>query len=353
MSITLGKWLGREEALVTMSRWDWDSPIYLSWYRGRRVPLFKTLLASYCVNECKYCAFRRGRRVYRTFWNAKKLVNRVLELWKKGKISGFFLSSSVFRDPEDVVEKEIEVAMMLRARGFTGYINLRLMPGTPRHLVEDACRVADRVGVNIEAATPDVFYEIAPDKGSYKHDILRVLKIASRMCREKKLLRAGVATQLIVGVGNTDFEVLKLTEFLVKRYGLARVFYSPFEPIPETPLENLPPCSSRRARLLYQAFYLIQDYGFTLKDLKVLLDGEGKLKNFNNLKEGYAREHKDLYPVDLNNASYNELLKVPGIGPRIAKKILALRIEKRLDRDILIRNIGLKRFRKISRYATI
>ncbi len=353
MSVTLGRWLDGEEALVRMSRWDWDSPIYLSWYRGRRVPLFKTLLASYCVNECKYCAFRRGRRVYRTFWNVEKLVNRVLELWRRGKISGFFLSSSVFGDPEDVVEKEIKVARMLRAKGFTGYINLRLMPGTPRHLVEDACRVADRVGVNVEAATPDVFYEIAPDKGSYKHDILRVLRIATKMGNEKKRLSAGVASQLIVGVGNTDFEVLKLTEILVKKYGLARVFYSPFEPISETPLENLPPCSSRRARLLYQAFYLIRDYGFTLKDLEVLLDDRGMLRSFNDLKEGYAREHRDLYPIDLNNAPYNELLKVPGIGPRIAKKILALRVESRLDQEVLIKNIGLKRFRKISKYAII
>ncbi|RLE66777.1 MAG: radical SAM protein [Thermoprotei archaeon] len=353
MEVTLSKWLGKEEALVAMSRWDWDSPIYLSWYKGRRVPLFKTLLASYCVNECRYCAFRKGRRVYRSFWKIEKLVDKVLELWKRGRISGFFLSSSVFKDPEDVVEKEIEVAKMLRTRGFTGYINLRLMPGTPRYLIEEACRVADRVGVNVEAATPDVFYEIAPDKGSYKYDILRILKIASKIGREKGLLKAGVATQLIVGVGNTDFEILKLTEFLVKKHKLARVFYSPFEPIPDTPLEKLLPCSSKRVRRLYQAFYLIRDYGFTLKDFELLLDDSNMLKDFKNLKEEYAREHKNLYPVDLNSASYEELLKIPGVGPRTAKKILFLRNRARLNRDILVKIVGLKRFKEITKYISI
>ncbi len=351
MKVTLCKWLGREETLTAMSRWDWDDSIYLSWYKGRRVPLFKTLLASYCVNECKYCAFRHGRRVPRSFWRIEKLVGRVLELWRRGRISGFFLSSSVFKDPENVVKKQIEIAKMLRVRGFSGYINLRLMPGTPRYLVEEACRVADRVGVNVEAATPDVFYEIAPDKGSYRNDILRVLNIASKICREKGFLRAGVATQLIVGVGNTDFEILKLTEFLVRKYGLARVFYSPFEPIPDTPLETLNPCPLERAKRLNQAFYLLRDYGFTLKDLEMLLDDRGMLRDFKNLKEAYARENREAYPIDLNSASYRELLKIPGVGPKTARTILSLREQKRLNQETLVKIVGLKRFREIARYA--
>ena len=289
----------------------------------------------------------------RHIWRKEKLVRRVMELWRKDRISGLFLTSGVFRDPEEVAEKQIEIAKMLRAEGFSGYINLRLMPGTPRYLVEEACRVADRVGVNIEAATPAVFYEIAPDKGDYWRDIFSVLSIASKIHRERNVLRAGVATQLIIGIGNSDTEVLKLTELLVKKYRLTRVFYSPFEPIPDTPLENLPRCPHRRVKMLNQAFYLLRDYGFTLRDLEVLLDDKGMLRNFGNLKEAYALENRWYYPVDLRSASFMELLRVPGIGPRVARIILYLRERGKLNRESLVKNIGLKRYKKAMKYSTL
>ncbi|OYT26954.1 MAG: radical SAM protein [Thermofilum sp. ex4484_82] len=356
MQLYLSTWLGIEHPLNALSRWDWDDPIYMSWYKGRQVPLFKTLLSSTCTNDCKYCAFRRSRHTIRTAWKTEKLVNNVLKLWKMGRIEGFFLSSSVFKDPESVVEKQLEIVKNLRMKGFKGYINLRLMPGTPKYLIEEASSYVDRLGVNIEAATPSVFYEIAPDKGSYKNDILKVLDIASRIRKEKindGILKAGIATQIIVGVGNDDLEILKTTEFLLKKYKLTRVFYSPFEPIPNTPLENHKPCSIDRVRRLYQAFYLMRDYNFSFEEFKVLINNKRMFLPYKNLKKAYATINREFYPIDLRTADYSELLKVPGIGPRTAKRIIWIRENGRLNIEELAKYTGLKRLKEILKYAVL
>lgn len=345
-----------ERRLVELASWDLEEPsIYMAWGRGRRIPLLKTLLSSCCKNSCYYCAIRRERRVARGGWNPERLVRVTLELWKRGVIKGFFLSSGMFGDPERVVELQVEVARRLRERGYTGYINLRLMPGTPRWLVWEAAEIADRIGVNLESLSRDVFYDIAPDKGDYLGDLLDVLREAAAardVLRREGALRAGIATQVIVGLGETDREVIEGTFSLLREVRPARVYYSPFTPVPDTPLEGHPPCSRARARRLYQAFFLMRDYGFTPEDFECLLDDGDMLASVDDLKEAYAKANRDEYPVDLNSASLKEMLRVPGIGPRIARELLRIRSERRVRPEDVRRLAGPARARKILRYVS-
>lgn len=354
MSPGLHRALRMERKLMEYSKWDLDSlPIQCVWHRGRRVPLLKTLFSTICKNQCRYCALRKDRNVERLSWTPEKLVNTTLKLWRKGLITGLFLSSGMFSDPEVVVEKQVEVAYVLRRRGFTGYINLRLMPGTPKWLVWEAVKVADRVGVNVEAPDPSFFYEIAPDKGSFRHDILGVLEHASRAWKfmgKRKVLKAGIATQMIVGLAETDRDCILTTFRLIRNLDVTRVYYSPFQPIKNTPLENRSPCPISRAQRLYQAFFLLRDYFFSLKDLESLLDSKGMLPVTDNIKEAYAKLNPHLYPIDVNTASYRELLKIPTVGPRRALKIMQVRKERKLRAEDLKVLLGKKNFKRAVRY---
>lgn len=332
--------------------------MYLASAQSRAFPMVKVLLSSFCTNSCKYCALRCGRRVVRTRWNPEELVNVTLTLWCEGRVQGLFLSSSVDGDPDFVVLKEIEVAERLRQLGFTGYIHLRLMPGCSRHLVERAAQVADRIGVNLEAVSSEFFSELCPDKGDYVNDVLTRLKWCSEEANEVFSrfggCRSGVDTQFVVGaLGENDSEYIKLAYKLLKDLKLRRVYFSGFEPIKDTPLEKVAPCPSSREYALYQASYLLKDYGFKPKDLEALLDDNGFLPRNENLKLAYAAVNRDFYPVDLGTATYHDLLKVPGIGPRTARAILFVReyLGVITFKD-LVSLVGGKRARLIRRYVT-
>lgn len=315
----------------------WDRalvPIYEAVARGRRVPLLKTLLTSFCKNECAYCAFRAGRRCPRASWEPEKLAKVTLHLWREGTIRGLFLSSSVMKDPDYVTEKQLEVLRALRDVGYAGYAHLRLMPGVSRHLIEDAVRLADRVGVNLEAPNKEIFEELCPDKGGFKEAILKrldwVVQEVKAVRREGVkpefgFARAGIDTQIIVGASDdNDLQHIETTEWLYKKLGLRRVYYSGFEPIPRTPLENREACPPSREYRLYQASFLIRDYGFKAEDLAQLVDDEGFLPNIDP-KLAFAKANSDLYPLDLNTASFYEIVRIPHVGPAVAKRIINAR----------------------------
>ncbi len=359
----MSKW----KILTLSARWDRIRvPIYEASAKGRRIPILKTLLTNACPYQCKYCAFRRGRRAERRTWDVNELVKATLTLWRRGVVRGIFLSSGVLKDPETTVEKQVEVAEELRRRGFTGYIHLRLMPGTPKDLVWRAAVIADRIGVNLETVSKNYFSEIAPDKGDFKVDILkrmewisRAFKIVrrqrERLHQKVGYLSAGIDTQIIVGVvGETDLEHLRVTFKLYRDVGLRRVYYSPFEPIPETPFENKQPCPTARVLRLYQASYLIRDYEFTLEDIESIVNDNGMLPLDRDPKRIYAERNKDLYPINLDEAEYRELLKIPGIGPTLAKKIVKIRNEKGKVRiEDLRRILGRKTLQVVLKYVKI
>jgi len=345
---------------------EWDRtavPIYEAAARGKCVPLLKTLLSSQCKNECAYCTFRAGRSCQRMTWEPKKLADVTMHLWRERKICGLFLSSSVSKDPDDVTESQLEVLHILRGMGYTGYIHLRLMPGVSYHYVKEAVELADRVGVNLEAPNKEVFDELCPNKGGFNEAILKRLTwIVDRVQQTKRETvglkfgygRAGVDTQMIVGaVDDNDWQYLQVTEWLYKRHNLKRVYYSSFEPITQTPLEKREACPSSREHRLYQSSFLIRDYRFKADSFAPVVDDEGFLPN-TDPKLALAKANIDKFPIDLNTATYFEMVQIPRVGPITANRILQARNSFKIKCSAdLERVVGANLTRKISQYVDL
>lgn len=346
------------------ARWDRSVvPIYETAARGKCVPLLKTLLTSYCTNECAYCAFRSRRKCPRRVWEPEKLAEITLHLWRERKIRGLFLSSSVQGDPDYITEKQLEVLRHLRAKGYVGYIHLRIMPGTSRYYIREATELADRLGVNLEAPKREIFDEICPDKGGFEEAVLKRLDwIVDEVRRAKREAarpnfgfgKAGVDTQMIVGAAqDSDWEHLQTTEWLYKKFNLRRVYYSGFEPIPDTPLERRTACPLSREYRLYQASFLLRDYGFKADDLAQVMDEKGFLPN-TDPKQALVEADLGLFPLDLNSATYYEMLRIPRVGPITARKIIEARRNVKIQfTSDLERILGARFTRRIKRYAEL
>ena len=320
-------------------------------YKSSRGVLFKTLLSSACRMDCLYCPYRRGGPAERHAYTPSRLARLAFEAVRRGLASGVFISSGLYGDPEVVTEAVVEAAERLRALGYRGYIHLRLMPGTPPSLVRRAAEVADRIGVNLETVDPSRFAEIAPSKGSWSLDLYSRLAYAARVAGDPRR----VDTQLVVGAaGETDEEIIELTYRLL-RLGVGVVHYSPYTPVPGTPLaEKRRATPEARARRLYEAEALMRDYRMTPEDLKAVLDDRGMLPlTPRSLKEEVAEAHPEWFPVDPEEATLEELLRVPGIGPKTARAVLEARREgRRIDRALLYRLLG-GRARKALKYLDV
>ncbi|MEB2837130.1 MAG: radical SAM protein, partial [Desulfurococcales archaeon] len=322
-------------------------------YRSSGGPLMKVLLSSACMMDCRYCPFSRYCRVPRERWPPGKLARAFTAAWQMGLVGGLFLSSGLYGDPERVAGDMVEEARRVRELGFRGYIALRLMPGTPKWLVREALGVADRVGVNLEAPSPSGLAEIAPSKGSWSLDLLGPLLYAAREARDPRR----VSTQLVLGAaGETDEEHVTLAARLLGE-GVGVIYYSPYTPVPGTPLaRRRPPTPAWRARLLSEAVALMRDYGYDPRWILDALDDRGMLPRPRSpgetLKDVIARLHPEWYPVDPSTAGWSELVRVPGIGPKAASRILRAREAARGARlDAAVKAIlGPARYRRARRY---
>ncbi|OYT52044.1 radical SAM protein [Candidatus Bathyarchaeota archaeon ex4484_135] len=352
------------KVLVLASRWDrCYVPLYEASAGGRKVRLLKTLMTNSCRSECLYCPLRCLSAREKRAWKPDKLARVAVRLWREGTIEGVFLSSSIPRDPDSSVELELEAVRALRSMGFTGYVHLRLMPGTSRHLVREAVELADRVGVNLEAPDESLFDQICPDKGSFRTDILKRLEWAAEEARSLAqgarrrpygACRAGLDTQVVVGVlEDNDLDFIYMTDWLFRKLNLRRVYFSPFEPVKGTPLEDRPPCPRKRVLRLYQASFLLRDYGVRAWELAELVQ-DGRLPD-EDPKVALAKLQADRFPVNPNTADFWELVRVPGIGPSAAKEIIALRESGKTVRDFwdLAALIGRERARRAIRYLDL
>jgi len=276
---------------------------------------------------------------------------------------GLFLSSSVFKDSDFTTEKQLDTIRALRSMGYTGYVHLRLMPDVSQHHIREAIELADRVGVNLEAPNKEVFSELCPDKGGFEESVLKRLEwIVGEVRRTKTettkpkfgFAKAGVDTQMIVGAADDDdWQHIQTTEWLYKKLGLKRVYYSGFEPVPKTPLESRSACPPSREYRLYQSSFLIRDYEFTADSFAQILDDEGFLPNVDP-KLALAKMNPDLFPIDLNTATYHEIVRIPQIGPIAAKRIIEARknIKIRYVAN-LERIIGANLTRRVSQYVEL
>jgi len=296
-------------------------------------------------------------------WEPRKLAGITKRLWEERKIMGLFLGSSVSKDSDFVTERQLETVRTLRDMRYTGYIHLRLMPDVDRHYIREAIEVADRVGVNLEAPNKEVFSELCPDKGGFEESVRKRLEwIAAEVRRAKAektkpkfgFAKAGVDTQMIVGaVDDNDWQHLQTTEWLYGKLGLKRVYYSGFEPVPKTPLERQAACPPSREYRLYQSSFLIRDYGFSLDSFAQVVDDEGFLPNVDP-KLAFAKMNPDLFPIDLNSASYHEILRIPQIGPMTAKRIIEGRKNMKIRHVAdLEQIIGANLTRRVSRYIEL
>lgn len=299
---------------------------------GQRIALLKTLLTSACERDCRYCAFRQERDYRRATFSPDELARLFMQLHRSGAVEGIFLSSAIAGGGPCTEDRLIAAAEILRHRyAFEGYIHLKIMPGAERDQIAAAMRLADRVSVNLEAPNTKRLSSLAPHK-VFDVELLQRLRWIEEIRRETPGRGPSSTTQFVVGASDeSDVELLTTTEFLYRELGLARAYFMAFTPVRDTPLESHPPTPPKREHRLYQASFLLRDYDFTAEELP--FDTGGNLPLESDPKLAWARQHLTHDPVELNTADRRHLLRVPGIGPKSADKILAARRQGRL-RDL-------------------
>jgi predicted DNA-binding helix-hairpin-helix protein len=299
---------------------------------GKRIALLKTMLTSACERDCTYCAFRQGRDFCRATFTPDELAGLFMRLHRKGIAQGLFLSSGIAAGGPRIQDRLIATAEILRRRHqFRGYIHLKIMPGAERDQIRAAMCLSNRVSVNLEAPNAERLARLAPRK-VFAEELVQRLRWIEEIRREEPGHWPSSTTQYVVGaVDESDVELLTTTEYLHRQAGLARAYFSSFSPIPDTPLENHPPSSPLREHRLYQSSFLLRDYGFTVEELP--FETSGNLPLESDPKLAWARRHLAHAPVELNTATRRDLLRVPGIGPKGAERILRERRRGRL-RDL-------------------
>jgi len=359
---------------------------------GRCVSLLKILLTNFCLYDCQYCVNRRSSDVQRARFTPQDVVALTLDFYRRNYVEGLFLSSGVIRSSDYTMELLVEVARALREdHQFRGYIHLKTIPDAAPELIDLAGHYADRLSVNIELPTAVSIARLAPEKnlGTIRKAMARIRhrQLASedegtyanahaavpdggaptsatgraetyasiarsgpgfgtmQRARPPRFAPGGQSTQMIVGADDAnDRTILGTAETLYQSYRLRRVYYSAFSPIPNSPgTVPLAPPPLQREHRLYQADFLIRQYGFSSGEIlgqamDLALDIDPKM--------AWALAHRDLFPVDLNRAEPGMIARVPGIGLRNAGRIIALRKQRRLRYDDLVRlRCGLKNAR--------
>jgi predicted DNA-binding helix-hairpin-helix protein len=296
---------------------------------GRPVRLMSLLMTNACSFTCTYCATRRDRNLVRTAVTPDELARTFAELVQADQADGLFLTSGIPGRPAAMMDRMLAAVELIRQRyRFAGYLHLKILPGAEPAQVERACALASRVSINLEAPSEDRLRPLAPEK-SLQRQILPVLDHVNRLRAAQEpgwptLVPAGVTSQLIVGAGgDSDRELLQVSTRLLRERRLTRTHFSAFQPVQDTPLENQPATSFVREHRLYQAEFLLRTYGFALEDLS--FDDAGRLNLGQDPKWIWAVSHPEQFPVDLLRADREWLLRVPGIGPRSAARIVAQR----------------------------
>lgn len=290
---------------------------------GRCISLLKILMTNCCIFDCKYCINRKSNNVKRTIFTPEEICELTMNFYRRNYIEGLFLSSGIVKSPDYTMELLIKTIKMLRYKyHFHGYIHCKAIPGANEYLLKELGNLVDRLSANIELPTESGLKLLAPNKEENK-----VTKIMSyvKENHNRSYVPAGQSTQVIIGATKeTDLDIMAKSEALYKSYDLKRVFYSAYIPVNKDkvlPMLKTPPLV--RENRLYQADWLLRFYGFRVKDL---LDEDNP--NFNILmdpKANWALRHLNEFPKEINTVSYYDLLKVPGIGIKSAKRIIACR----------------------------
>ena len=293
-------------------------------HNGCKIPLFKTLLTNKCKNDCKYCINQSRRNFQRLELSPDELAKAFLKYYNQGLVNGLFLSSGIDKDEDTTMEKTIETIRLLRQDyGYDDYIHLKIVPGASKDSIKRAMALSNRVSINIESATASGLEELSSTK-DYNKDILKRLHwIDSLHGKSTTYPNLTHTTQLIIGANSeSDMEILQRMEKIYNKTKLKRTYFSAFTPIRETELESKTPCSTNRTTKLYNADSLLNDYHFKLDE--IIFDENNQLSLSEDPKI-LAAKNMDIFPVEINTAPFVELIRVPGIGVKSARKIISIR----------------------------
>jgi len=327
---------------------------------GQRKSTLKVLQTSACQNNCNYCAFRAGRDIRRAHLAADDLARSFDLMYRAGLVESLFLSSGVIGTHRTMDEMLATVELVRQKYGFRGYIHLKLLPGAEDAHIERAVELADRVSMNLEAPTTETLAALAPLKRMdalvgplrkaaeiiRRGDPLRSpaptgtgIRAGARPVPTMGYARIGMSTQFVVGpAGESDRDLLSTAQMLYRELRLARAYYSAFTPVRDTPLEGEPPTDPQREVRLYQADWLLRYYHFSADELP--FDPDGQLRTDVDPKAAWAQKHPERFPVEVNVAPLDELLRVPGVGPTSARAIVQARRQGKLREVGDLRKLG-------------
>lgn len=297
---------------------------------GKKVALLKVLLTNVCEKNCAYCVNRVGNDIRRTGFTPDELARLFDQMVQRKLVQGLFLSSGVCNNAERTMDRMLATVELVRQRyHFGGYVHLKMLPGISRAQVERAGQIANRVSINLEVPSSQRLSQIAPNKT--RDDVLNPMRWASEFIAqgEGRWAPAGQTTQFVVGAADeSDREILTTVAHLYRQVNLHRAYFSAFQPVRGTPLENHPFTPTWREHRLYQCDFLFRLYSFGFDEL--IFDEVGHLAREADPKTTWAKAHPEFFPVEINRASREVLLRVPGIGPRSASHILRARQETHL-----------------------
>jgi putative DNA modification/repair radical SAM protein len=320
---------------------------------GRCISLLKILLTNFCLFDCAYCVNRRSSNVRRARFSVEEVVRLTIEFYKRNYIEGLFLSSGIIRSADYTMEQLVRVARTLREQhDFRGYIHLKTIPGASEDLTAQAGRYADRLSINIELPTEAGLQRFAPEKSTTAirrtmADLRLRIQEAKSERRAPRFAPAGQSTQMIVGAdGASDAVILGSSAILYGSYRLKRVYYSAFSPIadasPALPVKAPP---LQREHRLYQADWLMRFYGFAAEEILAGIE-DGMLDLAIDPKLAWALRHRERFPIDVNRADRELLLRVPGLGRRSVDRILAARRHRTIRlADLRRLTVSLKKLR--------
>lgn len=300
---------------------------------GRSILLMKVLMSNVCENNCLYCVNRRGNDQPILSFAPQELASLFMRMFHANLVQGLFLSSAIFKSAVQTMDRMIKTVELLRYRyRFQGYIHLKVLPGAGISQLERAVKLADRVSVNLEAPSVSRLSKIAPQK-RFSEELLSRIRLLSRLIKQanhgKRYGPKGQTTQFVVGAaGESDTEILGVSKNLYDKLDLSRIYFSAFQPAVGTPLDGLKPTPLLREHRLYQADFLFRRYGFSMEEIG--FTEEGNLPLGKDPKMIWAEGHPEYFPVEVNTAPKELLLRIPGFGPITVKRILRIRREHRI-----------------------
>ncbi|MDX9871171.1 MAG: putative DNA modification/repair radical SAM protein [Clostridia bacterium] len=313
---------------------------------GRCISLLKVLLSNDCIYDCRYCANRRSNDIPRTSFSAEEIADLTIQFYRRNYIEGLFLSAAVERSPNYTMEKIIRALTLLRQDyAFHGYIHVKVIPGADPLLIQQAGLLADRLSVNIEQPSEQSLRLLAPQKTlpqlylpmeQIRDQIVVNREDRRRRLRPPKFAPAGQSTQMIIGAsGDSDLTILTTTQALYRTYQLKRVYYSAYVPVNEDThlpaLYTAPPLL--REHRLYQSDWLLRYYSFTAEE--IVDPQHANLETEIDPKMAWALRHPEYFPLEVNRATFEELLRIPGIGPKSAWRIVTQRRHAAVSADQL------------------